>query len=187
MEITPEDAAKALQEIKLSQAAMRSAIRSHRGHLFLWLWGAIWCAMATLNWIDPFRFATANNLLTAAGVLASFAIGIIQGRQINSRVDRRFVGVVAAVLLFGYGVIPLVTHSFQASYAEGYAVSMLTWMLVYVIGGIWFDTYWLWVGITVTALILAGYLIWPALFWGFMLLAGLMLVGTGFYVRHFWR
>ena len=37
MNISPDEAAKALNEIEASRAAMRQAIRAHRGHLYLWL------------------------------------------------------------------------------------------------------------------------------------------------------
>jgi hypothetical protein len=143
--------------------------------------------MAILNWIDPYRFNALNNALCLAAVAASFAIGIFQSRQICSPLDRRFVSVCIAVLVFGYVVFPLVAHTYRGGYAEGYAVSILTWMLIYIIGGIWFDTYWLWIGITVTALILVGFLLLPAFFWGFVLLAGLTLVFSGVYVRLVWR
>ena len=186
MNVTPEEAAQALQNIENSRSAMRKAVRAHRGHLFLWLWGGIWAVMAILNWIDPYRFAVVNNWLSALGGVASFAIGFLQGRQIRSPIDRRFVAVCITVLVFGYALFPLVGHGVHG-YAQGYAISILTWMQVYIIGGIWFDNYWLWIGIIVTALILAGFLLLPALFWGFVLLAALTLIGSGVYVRLYWR
>jgi hypothetical protein len=186
MNVTPEQAAQALQDIEISRLAMRKAVRSHRGHLFLWLWGAIWAVMAVLNWINPYRYAAVNGWLNVFGAAASVAIGFLQGRQIRSPIDKRFVAACVTVLVFGYVIFPLVGHGVHG-YAEGYAIAIITWMQVYILGGIWFDTYWVWIGIIVTALILVGFLLLPALFWGFVLLAAFTLIGSGFYVRLYWR
>ena len=48
MNISPEEAARALGDIEASRAAMRTAIRTLRGHYQLWLWGGIWVVMALL-------------------------------------------------------------------------------------------------------------------------------------------
>jgi hypothetical protein len=60
-------------------------------------------------------------------------------------------------------------------------------MQLYMVAGIWFDNYWFWIGLTVTALIVAALLLAPALFWAVTLLLGLVLFGSGFYVRYGWR
>jgi hypothetical protein len=186
MNITPEQAAHALREIENSRLAMRKAVQAHRGHLYLWLWGAIWAVMAVLNWSNPERYAWATLWLNVAGAFASFAIGFLQGRQIRSPIDKRFVGVCATILAFGYFVYPAL-HGGYHSYREAYACGMLIWMQLYIVGGLWFDNYWLWIGIAVTALILVGFLFLPAFFWGFALLGAFTLLGSGFYVRYSWR
>ena len=48
MQLTSEEATRALAAIQTSREAMRSAVRAHRGHYHLWLWGVIWIAMALL-------------------------------------------------------------------------------------------------------------------------------------------
>lgn len=186
MNISPEEAAEALQSIDASRAAMKQAIRAHRGHLYLWLWGVLWLGMSILNWVDARRFAAANLILNGVGVVGSFAIGFLQSRQIRSPIDRRFVGVCISVLLFGYVGYPLL-HGGYHSYQEAYATGMLIWMQIYIIGGLWFDNYWLWIGIAVTAVILAGLVMAPAFFWAAFLLAALTLILSGFYVRFYWR
>jgi hypothetical protein len=186
MNISPEDAARALTEIEASRAAMRSAIRSHRGHLYLWLWGFIWIAMSVLCWLDARRFQPVNLWICVAGVVGSFAIGILQGRQIRSPIDRRFVAVCAVLLLFGYAVWP-VFFGGLASYKAAFGYGSLLWMQLYIVAGIWFDTYLLWVGLAVTALVLAGFLLLPGFFWLLTLLCGALLVGSGSYVRYCWR
>lgn len=186
MNISSEDAAKALQEIEVSRLAMRAAIKSHRGHLHLWVWGAIWIAMSVLNWLDAGRYWAVNIWLSAAGIVASVVIGLVQSRHIRSRLDKRFVAVCITLLLFGYGVWPVFTGGFH-TYKAAFGYGTLLWMQLYVVAGIWFDNYLLWVGILATVLILGGFLLVPAFFWGLTLLAGATLFGSGFYVRFFWR
>ncbi len=186
MNISPEEATQALRDIEASRVAMRSAFRSHRGHLYLWLWGSIWVAVSLLCWNGTPLGWRISGWLSLAGVAASFVIGTLQGRQVRSRIDKRFIAVCIAILVFGYVALPIALgppHSYKAAYALG----MLVWMQIYVVGGIWFDNYLLWVGIAVTVLVLASLLFLPGAFWACTLLAALVLVGTGSYVRYFWR
>jgi hypothetical protein len=186
MNITPEEAARSLQDIEDSRRAMRSLVRAHRGHLFLWLWGGIWSLTSIVNWIDSPRFWVFSNWLSVAGGVASVAIGFLQNSQVRSKIDRRFVAVCITMMVFGYGVWPLLLggpHTYKSAYGYG----TLIWMQIYIIAGIWFDNHWLWIGVAVSALILAGYVFFPQLFWAWGLLAGLTMVATGFYVRFFRR
>jgi hypothetical protein len=186
MNISQEEAANALGEIEASRTAMRAVIRNHRGHLYLWLWGSIWIVNSLLNGWSSARFWNTTNWITLAGLLATAAIIVMQRRQVRSRLDRRFVAVCGTLLVFGYGVWPFVLGGIH-SYTAAYAFGMLIWMQVYVVAGIWFDNYWLWIGLVVAALILAGFLLFPGAFWAFSLLGGATLLGTGFYVRLCWR
>jgi hypothetical protein len=184
--ISKEEAEQALRDIEASRLAMRDVIRSHRGHLFLWLWGAIWIAIPVLFILNPERYLAAANWLTVLGAVGSFAIGWGQGRQIRAKVDKRFVATCITLLVFGYGVWPIFLgspHSYKAAYGYG----LLLWMQIYMVAGIWFRNYWLWIGAGVTALLLVGFLFFPAQFWWFSLAGGATLVATGFYVRFVWR
>jgi hypothetical protein len=184
MNISPEEAAKALQEIASSRAAMRQAVRSHCGHFYLWIWGIVWIAISLYTrFVAPSAWVA--NSISAVGVLATIAVGFVQAQQIRKVIDRRFVAVCVVLLVFGYGVWPVFMGGFH-SYQAAFGYSTLLWMQVYIVAGIWFDNYWLWVGLGVTAIILAGFLFSPANFWAFTLLCGLTLLGTGCYVR-FWR
>ncbi len=186
MNISPEEAAQALREIDASRLAIRSAFRARRGHFYLWLWGAIWVAFSLLNWHETQKGFVISAWLSIAGVGASFLIAFLQGRQIRSRIDKRYLAVCITIFAFGYLALPIALGPPHTP-KMGYALGMLVWMQVYVVSGIWFDNYLLWVGIAVTALILACLLFFPGFFWGCTLLAALALVCTGSYVRYFWR
>lgn len=185
MKISPEEAAQALQDIAVSRAAMRSTIRAHRGHLFLWIWGSVWITIALHDAlaVPSDRFA---NWVSLAGIGATIIAGFIQGRQIRGKLDRRFLAVCATLLLFGYGVWPELLGGFR-SYQSAFGYSTLIWMQLYIVAGIWFNNYWLWVGLFVSAMVLAGFIFFPAYFWAAMLLCGATLVASGFYVRFLWR
>ena len=191
MNISPDEAAKALQEVEASRAAMRSAIRSHRGHLYLWLWGCIWIAMSTLNWVYGQRALLWNDWICGAGLVVTLIIGVAQGRQIRCRTDRRFIGVCATLLAFGYLVWPVVLgdlHSYDfRSYKAAFAYFTVLWMQLYMVGGIWFGNYWFWIGLAATAAIVGALLLAPAFFWPVTLLIGLVMLGSGLYVRYCWR
>jgi hypothetical protein len=198
MQISPEEAAKALQEIEASRAAMRRAILTHRGYLYLWIWGCAWVAMSLLNWAYDYRAGPADWLIVGGGVLASLGIGLFQGTRIRSRIDRRFAAVCTTLLVFGYLVWPVFFgvpgHGSLAalwggfhSYKAAYGYFTVVWMQLYIIGGIWFDNFLIWVGLVVTALVIATFVFIPALFWALTLLCGVILLGSGFYVRQLWR
>ena len=186
MQLTSEEATRALAAIQTTREAMRSAIRAHRGHYHLWLWGVIWIAMALLA---EFRGQGGIHLfpwLCAAGFGGSMVLGCIQGSQIRMPVDKRFLGVLAMVILFAV-LWPLVLRA-QVNDRTVFAYAGLVAMLCYVIAGIWFDTYLLWLGLVITALILVGLFCFAAFFWWWIaIFGGGTLIITGFYIRYFWR
>jgi hypothetical protein len=186
MNISPEEAARALGEIEASRAAMRTAVRGFRGHYYLWLWGGIWMAMALRAEFRALPGLRMNHWLIYPGIAATFLIMLSQGTKIRSPINKRFLGVLAAIVVFSF-VWPMVLgHS--ANGKSGFAYGVLVPMFCYIVAGIWFDCYYLlWVGLLISALILASLFFFPAFFWWSVVLCGGALVGTGFYVRYFWR
>jgi hypothetical protein len=186
MTISKEEAQQALRDIEGSRLAMREAIRTHRGHLYLWLWGTAFIGIALVNWISGERYWMAGNWISIAGLVATFAIAWAQAQRIRRKPDMRFISVIIAVLGFGYLVWPTLLGA-PHNAKSGFGYGLLLWMQVYVIAGIWFRNYWLWIGLGTTALLLTGFLFVPAAFWACAILAGLTLVATGFYVRFGWK
>jgi hypothetical protein len=186
MQLSPEEATRALAAIQASRETMRSAVRAHRGHYHLWLWGLIWIAMAMLA---EFRGPAGIRLLPwvcLAGVAGSFVLGFLQGRQIRMPLDRRFLGVLAAVVVFS-ALWPLLFRA-PADNQTIFAYIGLVVMLCYIIAGIWFDSYLFWLGLVMAALILVGLWCFPGIFWWWIaIFGGGPLIATGFYIRYFWR
>jgi hypothetical protein len=183
MNISPEEAAAALREVEASRSAMRRAIRDHRGHVYLWIWGTVWTLLALLEAAQAPHLLLLTNSLGIAGIVTTFSFVFFQRRQVRTTFDKRFLAVCGALLGFSYLVWPMFLgqpRGFQA----GFGYSILVWMQVYIVAGIWFDNYWLWIGIVMTVLIVAAFLLFPAYFWIGPLIGGLTLVTTGFHLRN---
>jgi hypothetical protein len=101
-------------------------------------------------------------------------------------VDKHFLGVLAAVVLFGM-LWPLVLRATFTNESVFAYIGLLV-MLCYVIAGIWFDSYLLWLGLVVAALIVVGLFFFHSIFWWWIaFFGGGSLIATGFYVRFFWK
>jgi hypothetical protein len=184
--ISPEDAAALLSEIDAARSAMRRVVREHRGHYHLWIWGLAWVAMPLTAHLGGDPAARFFPWICLGGVALSILVGFTQGRQIRRRVDSRLIAMLVTVWAFA-ALFPWVLHA-PGNVRVLYTFVCLVAMQSYVIAGLWTDTYLLWVGIVVAALVLIGYFLFPAFFWLWMAaFGGGTLILTGFYVRHFWR
>lgn len=186
MNLNADEAAAALAQVEEARATMRRAIRSHRGHYHLWIWGLAWIAMPlSAQFFGDLAVRWFGVICIPFGI-ASLAVGSAQTRQVRSPVNRRFLAALGALVAFSV-VFPLVLHA-PAAPKSIYAYTCLVVMQCYVVGGIWTDTYVLRLGILVSALILVGYFFFPGIFWLWMAgCGGGSLLLSGFYVRHFWR
>ncbi len=186
MEYSSEEAARALATIDASRSAMRQIVRAHRGHCYLWLWGVIWAAMALLAEFKGHAGLRLGNWLAVAGMAGSFLIGFMQSAQLRAPLDRRFLGLIAVIVGFA-AIWPFILQG-PADAKAGFAYVALVSMLCYIVAGIWFDYYLLWLGLAVSALILVGLFCFKDFFWWWIaIFGGGSLAGTGFYVRYGWR
>jgi hypothetical protein len=186
MKVSPEEAAAALAEIERTRTTMRQAVRAHRGHYHLWIWGAAWIAMPLLAHFRGDDAARSFPLVCLAGAIASVVTGVTQTRQIRAKVNPRFFMMLVALVGFA-AIFPFVLQV-RAEVKSLYAYLSLVSMQGYVIAGLWTDTYLLWIGLLVSALLLVGIFVFPSLFWLWMaVFGGGTLVATGFYVRHSWH
>src|SRR4051812_37078437 len=100
MNLSPDEARRALEAIETSRHAMRSVIRSHRGHLQLWLWGAIWVLMAMAAQFLGLEGVKRMPWLSAIGFVLSAAIAMSQSTRLRGALDRRFIALLAVTLVF---------------------------------------------------------------------------------------
>jgi hypothetical protein len=186
MQLSPQEAAAALAEIDQARSTMRQVIRAHRGHYHLWIWGATWVAMPLTAEFWGDQAARFFALICLPAGIASAIVGFKQGGQIRLPGSARFLGVMATLFVFA-ALFPFVLRV-TPDVRSIYAYLCLVAMQGYVIGGLWTDSYLTWLGIVVTALVLAGVFLFSAIFWWWMAVCGGgSLIATGFYVRHFWR
>jgi len=187
--ISPAEAERALHSVEASRLAIRQAVRAHRGHFYLWLWGAIWIGMALAVHFFGAKGEQLLPVFILSGCAASTAIGIYQSRQIRTRVDKRFLAALGCLVAFGL-LWPLLLGVSEKPDAgvRLFAFFSLLAMQAYVLAGIWFDNYLLVIGVIVSALILIGLFIFPAFFWlWFAIFCGGPIILSGFVVRYVWR
>ena len=185
-ELSPQEASALLAEIETARSTMRRAIREHRGHYHLWIWGTAWIAMPLTAYFGGDGAARYFPWICLFGGVLSAIVGFAQSRQVRRPGNGRFVAVMVTVWIFA-AIFPFVLRPAFEPRAL-YAYCCLVAMQTYVIAGLWTDTYLLWVGLAVTLLVLAGTFLFPTVFWLWMaIFGGGPLVLTGFYVRHFWR
>jgi hypothetical protein len=186
MNLSPQEAAAALAEVDQARTAMRRAIRDHRGHYYLWIWGATWIAMPLTAHFFGDVAVRYFAWLCLPGAVASVAVGLRQRGQIVNPALPRLFGAYAAVLVFA-AIFPFVLQG-RPEARTYYAYACLACMQGYVIIGLWTDRCLLWLGLFVTAMILVGFFLLPGVFWLWMAACtGAPLVLTGFYIRHRWR
>ena len=186
LQLSPQEAAAALAHVEDARGAMRRAIRAHRGHLHLWIWGAAWIAMPLSAQVWGDRAAIYFWAICLVAGVFSGITGFTQSQQIRMPANVRFVGVIATLVVFA-ALFPFVLRA-PPDVRTLYAYISLVAMQGYVIAGLWTDSYLLWVGIVVSALILAGVFFFPGIFWIWMaIFGGGTLVASGFYVRNYWR
>jgi hypothetical protein len=187
MQVSKEEAAASLEAVRQANLAARSAFRAHHGHFHLWLWGLVWIVMALLAHAKGEAGVRLFPWLSGAGLIASMLIGFLQSGQVRTPVDRRFFGALAALIGFAL-LVPLVLRPHVVTPEMWFAYTGLVVAQAYVIAGLWFDTYMVWFGVVLAALILTGLLVFTPFFWIWIAVCtgGAFLI-TGFYVRYFWR
>ena len=186
MHLSPHDAAAALADIENARAAMRRAIREQRGHAHFWIWGATWVLMPLSAQLFGDDFARNFWWFTVPAAILSARVAATQATRVRIPGDRQYFAMLAALIVFG-GVFLIVLRVLP-DMKTLYAYICLLVMQSYVIGGIWADTYLMWVGLIISALIIVGLLWFTSFFWIWMaVFGGGALIATGYYVRDYWR
>ena len=155
--------------------------------LYLWLWGAVWIAMALLvQFSRParVRFLSLVDFSGHASVLRDRGFPeqprfVCRSTSASSARWRAILGfgILWPIVLGGAGHSPNDIRTF--------AFICLLVMQIYVLAGIWFDNYLLFIGLLVSALILIGLLFFADIFWlWFAAFCGGPVFLSGFVVRY---
>ena len=199
MDISREDAKESLEQIQSIISRTRKIIASGSVSPLLIVWGAVWVVGYLAMYIftprpaEPPKYPNFSLILTIiwavlilVGIATSFIFGAIKSPT-KSPHNKRFG--FFWFFLFIFADIYLVLLWPWNNYQMHAFVAVLV-MFAYVIMGLWFDRFLLWLGLATTALIVVGFYLFlfqPA-FWLWMAaMGGGTLLVTGLYIRKAWR
>ncbi len=187
-QISPAEAQRALRDVALSRARMGEVIRSHHGHVYLWLWGVITvfdCLGVQCYGVVAMQMPSL--VFNLVGILGSIALSFLRAQTIRVQPDRRFISVAVMISIIHLAVIPAILgwpHDARASFTY----SMLWWTQIYIVAGIWFSNHLLWSGLLCIIFVLAGLWVFPGIFWLWSgITIGGTLIGSGLVVRYILR
>jgi len=186
MTLSPEEARVALEQIEAGRKAARLALRRNCGHYHLWIWGAFWVVVPLVFHYAPEVGARYTWVFALAGALASTVVGmLVEGSRLRVPLNTRFAALIGFLVAFAaIWLFLLGSNNSKNIYAYFCTVAMFG----YIAAGLWFDAYLVWLGVAATVLTLVGFYALGPWFWIWMSVAGGgTLIGTGFYVRYFWK
>ena len=183
----PNQALEDLRVIRRVMEQTRRSIAMAGAGYFLIIWGVVWL-LGFLN--SQFLESPLEGwiwlALDVAGVIATLAVGHRLGTRM--RVHPGWRVALFWLALFGYGFLwGWLSQPMDAAKSSLYISTVA--MFGYVVMGLWLGSRGIaWLGVGVTVLALAGYLLIPAYFFLWMaLLGGGALIGSGVYISRRWR
>ncbi len=188
MNVTRDTAQETLEVIRKIQIQTRRSLAHGGGPYYMMVWGTVWFFGYLGN---QFLNPDIAGMLWTALVIPGIVISVVVGRRYSKKV--RWLYQDARI---GFFWLALLTYSGLAIALTGIAadpVSMslaiaLSAMFGYVIMGIWLWAPLAWIGIAVTTIGIASYLLIPSYFCLIMaLMGGGTLFFSGFYISHNWR
>ncbi len=187
--VTPEEARRALEAADATARQMRRMLAHGGLPYFLWIWGTVWLlGFGATHFFGPHdpRTAWAWAILDTAGAVLSFAVGAWLSRRLRSprggALGLFWMAWLVYAALILYFARPLSEKQISLLIA-------LFAMMGYVTSGLLYRSRWLvGLGLTVTVLIVLGYVAWPAGFDLWMaVLGGGSLLAAGTYIYYAWR
>lgn len=185
MNLSPDEAESALADIDRMVARTRRAVAAGHWAQQLVLWGVVWMlgfgASQFLRVNEGFIWGP----LSLTGAVVSWWIGFRDPKPIRGAVVQR-IGLFFLTLAGFAGVWAVILHPFNVQHFGAYVATVF--MFAYVVGGIWFGRFFIWLGLGVTAAAVTGVLLLPQWLNLWMALAGGgSLVASGLYIRRAWR
>jgi hypothetical protein len=196
---TPDQARAALAEVDLVLAQTRHAIRQGVSAPLLILWGCIWIVADLTTQFQPQIMAWLWWVLDLAGILGWVLIFQLHGQRVKNPRGWRY-GAAWGILFF-YGVMwinllvpvdwPQTNDqwiAFEPVFRRITAYFHTLPMFAYVLGGLWLDPFFIWLGAIVTALIVLGFCFVHEYFYLWLAVTGGgALVVSGVFIKKFWK
>lgn len=185
MNVTREEAAKALADIDKASDRVFQLQGYHHGAPYFIIWGLVWLAANSASYVltDAARYAWPIAL--AFGFVASMIVGILQSRKwpkgkTASAAERRLgsrMGMTAGIVMLFIVCITLIAQPTDSR--EINAMISIVFPFLYMAGGIWAGWRLFAIGLVTGAAIIFGYFwlaehfeLWMGLFGGGSLIAG---------------
>lgn len=185
MNVTREEAAKALADIDKASDRVFQLQGYHHGAPYFIIWGLVWLAANSASYFltDAARYAWPIAL--AFGFVASMIVGILQSRKwpkgkTASAAERRLgsrMGMTAGIVMLFIVCITLIAQPTDSR--EINAMISIVFPFLYMAGGIWAGWRLFAIGLVTGAAIIFGYFwlaehfeLWMGLFGGGSLIAG---------------
>lgn len=196
MSVTPEEARQSLDEIR-STATQTKRIAAYAGAdvLFI-LWGVIWALGFAFTYFLPAVAGWAWTVLDVIGIAVTIWV-LIWYAPVKTTADRRIGQFWLFLYVYvGLWIIMLSPFIKAQGHEESLKLSKHFWalfatvpMFAYVVMGLWLEHMMIWIGLAVTALVVAGlYLVPLPHFWLYLgATGGGTLIRTGLFVRRRWR
>lgn len=191
-DLTSQSARQSLDEIEATMAQARNFAATAASPI-LFLWGGVWVlAYGLCQFFPELSGAIWAVLCTVGGVgTALFA----RKAPVRSESDARF-GISWAILfafsavwfavLMPWEYIKFFDYSERQRSMGAYGATLV--MFAYVMMGVWWDRFFMWLGLAITALTLIGYFAVPAYFNLWMaIFGGGLLLASGVLIKRRWK
>lgn len=184
MNITPEEAQTALNDIQHATRAAQNVFNIWAYHMLTW--GLVWTVGFLVSQFQPLWLDIIWVVMVLCGIVASTVIGMIQGRRmrmtpgsqaafISSRMSI-FCGVLYCFVILWLSIFPLTPSQVSILWVTAT-------MFSYICAGLWFRhmTYVV-LGVGITLMVVIGYYLLPHYFWLWSaVFGGLPLICVGIY------
>jgi len=183
--VSPREALDALEAVREVERRTRGAIAAAGGGRVVTAWGLAWgIGFLATHFLDGREILWVWLALNLAGFAATAWIVAGTTQRVRDPVGPRIGGLWLA--LFAYTALWI----FVAAPLDGNEIGLLissAAMFGYVVMGLWLDRTFLWIGLSVTAASIAGFLLLPALFNLWMaFLGGGALIAAGLRIQRRW-
>jgi hypothetical protein len=184
MNITPEEAQSALDDIQYATKVARNVFNIWSYHMLIW--GIVWTIGFLASQLRPQWINMIWIVMVVCGIMGSAIIGTIQGRRVRLVPGSRAAFVSARLGIF-YGVLYCFTILWMIIFPLTPAQVSMLWITItmfgYIVGGIWGQqSLYIGLGVGVTLMSVVGYYLLPHYFWLWSAaFAGLPLVVVSIY------
>jgi len=196
---TPDEARAALAQVDQVLAQTRHAIRQGISAPLLMLWGCIWIVADVTTQFDHQAMNWLWSVLDLVGIVGWVWIFRSHRHRVKSSRGWRY-GAFWGILFF-YAILwmnllvpadwPKTNQewiAFEPEFRRMTAYMHTVPMFAYVVGGLWLDPFFIWLGAVVTALIVIGFCFVHEYFYLWLAVSGGgALVVSGVFIKKFWK